>query len=175
LDGTGASSLQWTWVNLPVLGAEEKGGDMIHLLQGRGAEKTWDYDAATATWTGRTNRPGWLQASVWDATQLPALTKVGEGGRPTALAWVGDAEGRWLREHELLWSSTTELRGGGELGEMQVARAESVVDGWSGRGRRWTLAALAGHAAPGMLAAVDVSECGVAIVSRSELLLGGNQ
>lgn len=168
LDGTGASSLV-DLGELPVLGALAK-GDMIHLLQGRGVEKTWDYDAATASWTGRTNRLGQLLASVWDATQLPALTKVGEGGRPTALAWVGDAEGRWLREHELLWSSTTELRGGGELGDASGGAEEVVMDGlavvgggpwqpWQGTRAR-------------LLAGVNVSDAKSPSI-RSEVLLGG--
>jgi hypothetical protein len=169
LDGTGL----WTAVDvgvLPVLGAEEKGG-VVHLLQGRGAEVVWDYDAANSTWTGRTNRPGWLQASVWDASLLPSLIKVGEGGHPTALTWIGDAEGHWLRDHELLWSSTTELRSGWELGGPK-GRAESVaMDGLAvvggGPWQPWQ-GTRARH-----LTAVDVSNAASPRIC-SELLLGGN-
>jgi hypothetical protein len=167
-DGTGL----WTLVELgelPVLGALAKGG-ILHLLQGRGTEVVWIRDAATSTWTGRTNRLGRLQASVWDASKLPALTKVGEGNHSTALPTIGDAEGFWLRDHELLWSSTTELRGVGEVdgagGESgaRVMDALAVVGGgpwqpWQGtRARHLTAVDVANPAAPSI---------------RSELLLGG--
>jgi hypothetical protein len=169
LDGTGA----WTSVDvgdLPVLGALAK-GNMIHLLQGRGVEMAWNYDAATSTWTGRTNRQGRLLASSWDASTLPALIKVGEGDRPTSVTWIGDAEGRWLRDHELLWSSTTELRGGWELGGEHGTAEEVAMEGLAvvggGPWQPWQ-GTRARH-----LTAVDVSH-GSSPSIRSELVLGGN-
>jgi len=154
--------------DLSVLGAREKGG-RIHLLQGRGAKVSWNYDEATATWTGRTNQSGVLLASVWDASHLPALTKIGEGLHSTDLTSVGDAEGFWLRDDLLLWASTTPLRGRWELEGVGAEDASmdslAVVGGgfwqpWQGN--------LARH-----LTAVDVSDAAAPVI-RSELILGGN-
>jgi hypothetical protein len=60
---------------LPIWGAALH-GNRLHLVQGKYAEVSWEYEGEKAEWIGHTNN-GTVLVSIWDASQLPNLQKTG--------------------------------------------------------------------------------------------------
>ncbi len=123
--------------DLPVLGAFARDG-LLHVLQGRRAEVVWEHDDGMATWNVWTNS-GALVASVWDATALPRLTRLGEARHPTGQGAIGVAEGFALEDGWLLWSSTSDgSHSGLPMGAADGGRSlDRLAAGSGGAWRPW--------------------------------------
>lgn len=88
---------------LPVIGATLR-GPYLHLIQGLPATVSWEQDAPSGSWSAHTNA-GLVSVSVWDASALPALTKLGEATTDTDQTWLSDQQPFWLEEKLLVWTT----------------------------------------------------------------------
>lgn len=123
--------------SLPVLGAAWVDG-RLHLLQGRGAEISWEWVDARNDYLSRTNE-GVLVHSVWDGAALPKLVRLGEAKGPTWRSWPGDLRAFSLRDDLLVWATEGAggypwLRWGG--GILEDAPARGIGGWWPGGGGR---------------------------------------
>jgi hypothetical protein len=79
-------------------------GPLLHVLQGKAATVTWEQiPPEVGEWIARTN-PGTVRASVWDASALPELRRVGEAAAPTHHPWLSDVQAHWLSDDLLVWA-----------------------------------------------------------------------
>ncbi|MCC7375956.1 MAG: beta-propeller domain-containing protein [Verrucomicrobiales bacterium] len=153
---------------LPVWGAALR-GNRLHLVQGQYAEVGWEYDGEKAEWIGHTNN-GTVLVSIWDASQLPNLQKLGETKAESGQTWGVELQPLWLRDGLVVWANA----------------ASSYNFGWWGGPVFADAALVRGVGMPGFwapwwrpssreLLAVDISrETTPVIVSQTRLEGSGN-